>query len=278
MAQSFIDTANGGGGCTLATYSVDLTNPVDSGYISGTNIYGDLEKGQRYVFSDYGFDTVTVDKLIAHFSIVHPNGTLGLVAGKLYSINSQGLPDSLLAVSNPVSVASIVFSLNGTAEFDFPSPVTIGNGLVAAIDFSNCLSDTLAIVQTAANCFDQAGGSCEKWSDSTWHHFNNTWAFETDLSIFAVLSNAVASSSASISEKEVKNIFPNPCNSYLTIELGKNENEIRLMNITGEEVFHAGQLSGNMLQISMENFPAGIYSALISGDDNFRALKFVVLH
>ncbi|MEI7801063.1 MAG: T9SS type A sorting domain-containing protein [Bacteroidota bacterium] len=278
MPFSFIDSANGGSGCTLATYSVDLSNPVDSGYISGTNIYGDLEKGQRYVFSDYGFDTVTVEKLIVHFSIIHQSGSLGLLSGKIYSVDAQGLPDSLLATSNPVSVSSISVIINGIAEFDFPSSVTVSGGLVAVIDFSNCLTDTLAIVQTEANCFDQTGGSCEKWNDSTWHHFNNTWAFETDLSIFAVLSNAIASSTSSALEQAGKNIFPNPCSSYINIELGKNENDIRLLNITGEEIFHAEDFNASTLQISTANFPAGIYSALIASNGNLRAVNFVVQH
>ncbi len=276
--MSFVDTANGGTGCQLTSYSVDITNPLDSGYVSGTNIYGDIEKGQRYYISDYGFDTVAIDKLVAQFSIIHQSGSLGMAVGKIYSLNAAGLPDSLIATSIPVSIASISVIINGIAEFDFTTAVTVSNGFLASIDFSSCLTDTLALVQTEANCFDTIGGAWEKWSDSSWHSFNNSWNFETDFSIFPVLSNSVLIAVTYIENNFNQLVYPNPCNSQLSVAINKGENEIRIFNAVGTEVYKEQNMFGNLKAIATGNLPAGFYSAVISDTHSNRVVKFVVQH
>ncbi|MGD2035327.1 MAG: T9SS type A sorting domain-containing protein [Bacteroidales bacterium] len=70
-------------------------------------------------------------------------------------------------------------------------------------------------------------------------------------------------------------VFPNPANSSITIEYeGKlhEKTEIRIVNITGQIVFHA---SGFRKKINIENLRSGIYFLLLQSDSVSYTRKFI---
>lgn len=274
---SFIDSSLGGTGCASVVYSVDVNSPIDSGYVAGTNIYKDLEKGQRFYLSDYGYQGVTINKIIAHFGIIQPSGASGFVFAKIYNLNQNGFPDSLLGISDTISISDLVIAVNGIAEFNFISSVTISSSLLVSVDFSNCLLDTLALVHTEENCFDTTGGAWEKWADSTWHSFNNSWQFETDLALFPMLSNGVLQFESNISLDNSIKIFPNPACKLINVYSENPLEDISVYDFLGRKFKSENINSINNYQMDFSSFSNGTYFLKLSGKEFVDFEKIVIL-
>lgn len=273
---SFIDTSSGGIGCLSVVYAVDINFPLDSGYVTGTNIYNDLEKGQRYNISDYGFDSVLIDKVIIQFGIIHPYDTAGFVTAKIYRLNSFGFPDSLLRISDSLSVTDLVLNVNGMAEFNFDLPIVCTNFFTVSVDFTNCQQDTIAVIHTIQNCYETTGSSFEKWSDFSWHEIKNSWQFETDLAIFPVLSNGVLITAEMISNINKTSFYPNPVSDLLNIFNASKASEFSIYNLTGRKIIQQKVNEPNNFQLDFSEYPNGIYFIKLSEID-FEIMKMIVV-
>ena len=143
---------------------------------------------------------------------------------------------------------------------------------------SNCLTDTLAIVHTEANCFDNVGYAWEKWNDSTWHSINNSWQFETDLAIFPVLSNAILLGEDQLINTKQLSVFPNPANNFITIITSDENVELSIFTVLGRRILYQKIKKSRVQKIDISNFENGIYlivetTKLFSGSK-----KIVVVH
>lgn len=275
MSAGFIDTASGGLGCNINSYPVDLTYPFDSGYVSGTNIYGDLEKGQLFHVSYYNLWSVNIDAALVKFMNVSAGPQPGFLQSKIYRINSSGYPDSLLSVSDTINVASIA----GEFELLFSFPVSVSSirDFILSVDFENCLTDSIAVLQTESGCYENSGSAFEKWGDDSWHTIANSWQFETDFAIFPIISNAVP---LSVLENAKKNIlmYPVPCKEKMNFNLTGDESKISIYNSIGQLILQEETSGRKNISINTSVFPDGFYSAQISYGRYYQINNFLILH
>lgn len=131
-------------------------------------------------------------------------------------------------------------------------------------------------MHTEENCFDTIGGAWEKWNDSTWHSFNNSWQFETDLALFPVLSDGVLLSTTSIEQSNKINIYPNPTNNILYINSLNQFNEYSVYDNSGKIILHKNTCGIKNLQIDFSFLTNGIYYLKFVGTDNIQFKKFAV--
>ena len=267
IPASFIDSSLGGLGCQSSVYPVDINAIIDSGYVSGTNIFNDLEKGQRYILSDFGYLIVTINKVSTHFGIIQPSDTSGFVFAKIYNQNSSGLPDSLLAVTDSINISDLAAAINGIAEFNFPSSLIISNSFVISVDFSNCLNDTLGIIHTESNCFETSGSAEERWNDGTWHSFNNSWQFETDLAIFPVISDGVLMNTTNILVEKQINVYPNPASNLINFSSSRYFENISVYDVSGRKIVENSFSETLNFNMDVSSFSNGLYFIKLDGKE-----------
>lgn len=72
-------------------------------------------------------------------------------------------------------------------------------------------------------------------------------------------------------------IYPNPANDNITINLGKNKNvrQISLVDLQGKILFSTSNLNQNILKIDLTNFSKGIYVLTVRGESDEKNYKVV---
>ncbi len=82
-----------------------------------------------------------------------------------------------------------------------------------------------------------------------------------------------------VSANGVANIYPNPANEELFIDLGEIKGtNVSLIDLTGKEVYSRSIADEKQLNISLRDFDNGIYFVVIATENNTFTHKVVVLH
>ena len=231
--------------CTLTVYGV----VGDSGYVVGTNGYGDKEKAQRYDLFNYSLleGNVTGAYIWAGAKVV--STTPGNVVCKVYTVGGSGAPGSVLATSDPVSMDLIDTSGSNLTYFNFATPGTIpasGSFFVSMV-MSTTVGDTIGLVSSNDGCYENSGYSWEMWSNNTWHSFLAAWPLDFDIAVFPIVDHQFGASVNNLNSGILGvNVYPNPSNDQLTVSLAMNQSTtvtFRMMNAAGQEVLNSGAQS-----------------------------------
>ncbi|MDD5570285.1 MAG: T9SS type A sorting domain-containing protein [Bacteroidales bacterium] len=103
--------------------------------------------------------------------------------------------------------------------------------------------------------------------------------YECDIVYLAVPYADCVGGPCGIEKKQIKSkieIYPNPANTTITIEISQiaNENTILIYNISGEEVAKVKGIR-HKAQVDVADFPSGIYFVKIVNENGVEVVKFV---
>ncbi|HEV7231768.1 MAG TPA: T9SS type A sorting domain-containing protein [Bacteroidia bacterium] len=176
-----------GAASSLVIYAADYVSPHDSGFVSGNNAYGDMEKAQHYSNAS-GITLTGVAVLLNMKASSHTAGTGAKI--NLYAFSSNQ-PGSLLA-STPVRPQDSLSSV-GYTIFNFASPVTVSTDFLVSVVLPKHAGDTLAVYGTKINCNSGSSLSWERVADSTFGTLHTDWNLSSgndiDLAIFPLVRN-----------------------------------------------------------------------------------------
>lgn len=174
-----------------------------SGFMAGTNNYGDLAKVEYY--SNYGAYTHVTAADIYLFGL--QDGGNGSTFDLTIWDDNAGLPGNIIGQAQydlaAVSAAT-AGAQGGILRLPFNSPVLVnGNPFYIGVDFSNLgAGDTIGIVHKLPDVTTPSNTSFEMWSDGTWHDMGTSWwgdwtmyinPFITDLPVSGSLTASPAS-------------------------------------------------------------------------------------
>lgn len=94
------------------------------------------------------------------------------------------------------------------------------------------------------------------------------------LEAFSFRSNGGASAIKTI-KNQVVNVFPNPAAGHFTVTSAKPLNQVRILNLTGDLV-QEFPTTEKYLQVSTENFSAGVYFVESVSSENYSISKLIV--
>ncbi|MBK9732032.1 MAG: T9SS type A sorting domain-containing protein [Chitinophagaceae bacterium] len=267
-ATSFISQDAGGLGCETGIYPAP-----DSGYVTGNNKYGDLQKAQFYSLHQMGYTAPayvqSVQVLIGLKTSMA--GSSGVYAN-IYAVDTNGFrPGTLLATSIPIPINDIEVT-DSVNTFSFSVPVLVDDSFFVSVLLPIVTGDTIAIVSTMAGCRSYEGWSWEQWSNNSWHTLINSWLADIDLAIFPVMDLPfnVGFQNPSITAMQGK-LYPNPALKQTSLIYSINQSgtvTICLMNDRGEIIqkkergsLKAGQ---HIETIDLQQLPGGIYFVKVS--------------
>lgn len=152
--------------------------PVDTGFVSGSNFYGDTAKG-TFLDLPTGVTSAMLTSVDVMFAYKSGTSTQPLEL-KVYAGTPDGGPsgDPLTVVSVPLSSvkASTTFPPTSLAKttIALPTPVTVPASFFVSIEFPDSDPGLISIAKTAT----AAGRNAyvwERWSDGTWFNLSDAW-------------------------------------------------------------------------------------------------------
>ncbi len=245
----------------------------NGGLVGGVNGYGDREKAQR-IFLGEG-DNFTVQEVWGFFSSVHQIGGPATLRAKVYAIDAEGAPGTLLGTSSNVSVSDIDTSSTALVPtaFDFPTPIAVsGSEIFVSIDISGLYAsqDTVGLWMTEDGCGSE-DDAYELWEDgTTWATVSSGWTIETNFLIAAVVQfDPVSSVNSPVASVEGIALFaaaPNPGSDEIVIGYALDEStrlQIQLYSMDGQllQTIDKGLLTPGEFKetLRVDRLPAGTY-------------------
>ncbi len=157
----------------IASYTVDYVNPIDSGYISGNNIFGDKAKADRFT-SIAPYTHITGG--VFYISKAVDNGSPSNVTFAVWNnTGTGGSPGATPIATKTVPISSL--STGATPNYIyFNNPVNVSGltNFYVGIILPQTPGDTVALY---TNQYDPnvTNTAWEQWSNNTWSDYPGGW-------------------------------------------------------------------------------------------------------
>lgn len=245
----------------LYTGVIDAVAPIDSGFVAGTNMYGDLAKMQLFD-ATHGVTSGGTITGIAVLTIAKVDGG-GSMQFAIWSDNN-GEPNAVPVAMKTVTMASIDTTVastqfladgnffNNVIMFDAPVTIPAGNKFWAGFILPNPQANLFATAISMPNS-DALTHTGEFWSDASFHTFAETgnWELDASITVFPIVDLV-----ASLEENVITaNVYPNPANDVLNIELnGEEVASVIVTTLDGKTV-----VTGNTASVNVDGLASGMY-------------------
>ncbi len=263
--------------------------PANTGYITGTNNFGDLAKAQAFDNNQ----SITVYGAVfwaGAKSWASENGNSQLTMA-LHQMNGAGED-----LSGPVNTAPGTILQSQVMELErvdtsgffnymaFNTPANVNGDYAIALDFSSLSSgDEIGIVSTEDGAAAGADMAWEQWSDGDWYSMNAAWVAASDgdfdLGIFPVVCSTL------VGEEELEsiinlNLFPNPSNGNVNVTFAApsiTNGVMEIYNSVGQMVASEMLMSNagiNTFDLS-KNAP-GVYTLRVVSKEGNVSKRFIL--
>jgi hypothetical protein len=258
-----------------------------SGYVSGSNNYGDKEKAQV-------FDVTTpvyVQDVIVWFAAkeyvsgnanskvtVNLRQTNGIGTATTGTVNTA--PGTILA-SKDILITRIDTS-GFFNKISFTSPVLVSADYAVGVTFTGLgTNDQVGIVSSTDGDANNTQLAWEMWSDNTWHSMLSAWTNaldgDLDLGIFPIECPNLVTGIEEMENDFI--VFPNPATNALNIFISSATNNqqsaINMFDITGQLVYTEA-INAQQSTIDVSGFASGVYFVQVHLNGNVSTKKVVV--
>lgn len=280
LPLSFIPVNEGGMGCFTGIYPAP-----DSGYVSGNNQYGDLEKAQFYDLARMGYaDTGAIQSVFVKFAFKTQNASPEDIVVKIYDTKPSGFePANLLGTSQSVNLSSINANESYTV-FNFATPVQVSDSFFLSVQLPLATGDTLVILSTQNNCVENSGWAWEQWKNGTWHSIFNSWILDIDLAIFPVIELPFGDGINELPAASILKVYPNPAADFVTITFpneGHTPFSICLFDLEGRKVkeFFVSQINelNHSVVLPLAGIVPSVYSLKISSNKASTRIPLIIV-
>lgn len=251
--------------CTSTTlYSglLDDAAPIDSGFIAGTNMYGDKAKMQLFDAA-YGVTGAGTINAIA-IPVIAKAGT-GTVTFAIWPDNSGEPNYTAPLVSKIVDLANLDTTIastmpladgnfyNNVISFDTPIAIPANGKFWAGFTLPAATGLFATAISTP---FGGAGATHtgEIWSDDSFVFFGETgvngWELDASMTIFPIVDFT-----AGIGENVISaSVYPNPANDVLNIKIEGEVAAVNVLSLDGKIVATSSTATVNVADLN-----AGMY-------------------
>jgi len=236
-----------------------------SGYLTGN---GYLVNGTTHfplTECSQGFDNTTAGTITGAIATIDKiSGTTGTFVAKVYTVDANMKPSTLLGTSNTVTTGSVT-SGGANVSFTFATPPAVTGNFAVSIAYPTTAGDTIVVFDTRDSCIDYSKPGyayVDIPSASMWMQYKTLMGGQSpargsfDLFIFAILT-----SSTGIQENPLNaylNLFPNPASDHVTIASLSKISKVRVMNCLGQTISNE-QTNTLLYDVNTSNYEAGMY-------------------
>jgi len=280
-----IVTTGGTSTCDTLHYPMTGTAVIyqdaNGGYCAGNNSYTDKAKADYFAtYSPY----TQITGAYFYFGKAKHTGTTTNITFKIWNNTGTGGAPGTTAISTAtLTLASIVTAVTNNQPVYVPfTPVNIPGPFYVGVVLPTVTGDTLALV-TNTDGDVTTGTAWEQSSGSTWYPFTdatNSWGLTVDMAIWPIVCTGTVTSINESSLGEI-NIFPNPANNTLNVDLANYSDQkvnIKLYNTVGELVKTLNNnASTQFVTIDLADVKSGIYFVNIQTENGTTVRKISVI-
>ncbi|TNE30281.1 MAG: T9SS type A sorting domain-containing protein [Bacteroidetes bacterium] len=256
-----------------------LYGATTGGYLSGTNGYGDKEKGML-IFPSQAYKIENVYALIAAKEHV----VSGNIHAYIYPVDTAaGTIGAVAGTSAPVAVTSIDTANLGWTAFNFTNGPVVSGAFIMTIQVDNG-GDTIGIVTSSVAAACGGGQMFDKLADDSWANTATRWGgADVWLWMMADVDNNI-STEENILDRQSARAFPNPANDNINFTYHINGNReviISVMDIQGRVIMTQteNQVEGRQfVEMNTSALSAGTYFYSVQSGSDVMSGKFVVRH
>ncbi len=262
-----------------------------SGYISGSNNYGDKEKAQVF---DVTTPVYVQDVIVWFGAKEYVSGNANSkVTVNLRQANGTGTATTGTVNTAPgtlLATKDLLITRIDTSGFfnkiSFTSPVLISADYAVGVNFTTLgTNDQVGVVSSTDGDANLTQLAWEMWSDNTWHSMLSAWTTaingDIDLGIFPIecpnLVTGVEDASTTLSTTFY--VFPNPATDKLTVVFESTVNSpqsmVNILNTTGQLVYQQS-MNSQQSTIDVSNLASGVYFVQVVIDGKVSVKKVVV--
>jgi hypothetical protein len=271
---------------TLQLYRPSDVSSGGTGWISGTNSFGDKAKADKYTAAT----NLQIKGLWIYFGYLYsPGNGSSTVNYKVWSNNgTNGAPNTTLGSQTTTTLNiynNLIQSPAQPTYVQFPNMISHNGTFYAGVEFDPTNGDTIAVVTNTQNL--SANTAWELWTNNVWYPYSDATSWNTQLShlMLPVLCSPVTTSDITypLNQFDVE-LFPNPANDKLFIGISNgvinNESiELKVFNMIGETVI-SKKILANSSTISLElnALNNGLYILEVKQNNKVSIKKFQVNH
>lgn len=254
---------------SIALYYADAVAPRDSGWLSGTNAWGDIAKAEKYSYTN------SPKQITAIKSFLYVRGT-GNVNFRVWNDNA-GKPGTVLATKT-VGLGTLVTGWN---LITLTTPITPTAVYYVGFSIPSTAGDTIACTtNNASTGGGMAGSGWEQWSDNSWNDYSTVYGADISNYLFPVLCPSIGMSEHTLSG--TVDIFPNPSkglfNVSFNLPFATNINMV-VTNTLGQAVYQKNErnVTYNVVPLDLSSLSKGVYFIRITDSNNNHSVKKVVI-
>lgn len=264
---------------TCASPDFQVYGATTGGYLSGTNGYGDKEKGML-IFPSQAYKIENVYAVIP----VKEHVISGNIHAYIYPVDTAaGTVGAAVGTSSPVAVTSIDTTTLGWTAFNFSNGPVVSGAFIMTIQVDNG-GDTIGIMTTSVGAACGGSQMFEKLADDSWANTSVRWGgADVWMWMMADADNNI-STEENILDRQSARAFPNPANENINITYhinGSSEVVISVMDIQGRVVMTQteNQVEGRQfVEMNTSALSAGTYFYSVQSGSDVMSGKFVVRH
>ncbi len=292
-------------GHTLSYYQFDATNPIDTGYIFGTNMEPVVQGGVTYSVSLTEFaekyhviGTASVTAVLTIAAKAYSSAATTSLTSMVYAENTTTKAPGITALGTSAGVALNAVSTTAFTMFSFATPVSLsaGNFFVSVTSpvLGDATHDTLALLSTGFGCSSadslswvreiaMAPGGVQALN--IWTSVKGLFGGQNlDLAIFPIITmNAAGIDKVTKGGLSLFAAYPNPANSTININFSLDKSskvDIEVYDITGKivkTISNNNLVEGtNSIGVDVSTLEAGSYLYSINANGNKMFSKFMV--
>lgn len=261
---------------------LNIYNTVNQtwGYVSGHNSYLDIGKAEKF---NVNVGNMQLSRFYIGFGRIYASNNNSTFSVKVYNTAGNGGPGSELVSGNATYAAQIAAVNQGNYSlFTLNNPISVPNPFFIGVEFGYT-GDTLAIYTTALNQATTNTG-WEKLSDNTWQPYTTPqpagWALSFNQYIVPVFCSGPTSNESAFEEiSAVVNLFPNPAQSQLMLNLSDYENyTFTVVDLFGREIDVRSSINQDLKAFDISSLPNGMYFLKGVSSKNHFGKSFIVNH
>lgn len=255
-------------GCTDSIFIYVFTGGSNgTGFVSGTNSWGDLEKGQAF--------TATMAAKVTDVIVpaVHVTGN-GNYTAKVYAVSNDTVIGAVLGQSAPTNLQT-----PNVYVFPITSPPSVPNAtkFMVSVTVKAAAGDTIVVPTTAFGCGNRE--SFEMWDNNQWFVMETVYGQDIDIILGAVLMD-----NASLQNLEdfTSLVYPTPARDFVTLSAGirKSGNyTLHIYNAHGAlvEARNLGMIpQGSFVSsLDLSGYASGIYSYRIFSNETISSGRLI---
>ncbi|MBL0049058.1 MAG: T9SS type A sorting domain-containing protein [Bacteroidetes bacterium] len=268
----------------LALYRPSHVGQPGTGYLSGTNSWGDIGFAEKFNALQ-PLQKIYGAQILFGYGYGFSNATLNAKVWKADGVG--GTPGTTLATKT--LVLSDIFAditAGNPTNVTFTNPIAINSGsYFIGIEFNNNTIDTIALY-TTSNGSVTTGKAYEGLSDGSWYPFTdntNSWGLNLGLAIAPALCIDYTGIATSTQNSDAIQLFPNPSNGNISLasdEFATEKVDIKVFNSVGSLVLNLANVSANgkLITVDLSGYPQGLYIFEIATKEHSYTKRLNLIH